>query len=550
MPTFNNKSNSVKQALIWAVMAISAVSLIASVASSTIIDMRRHNADLVSQLSTYSDIISFSSVAGLTFDDPETEREQLRSFKAATLIENIHIYRLDPQTREPQFFSSYNKFGIPPIPVKFDQIEALQNATFSDSYLEIIRPIKEDDVILGYVYLRASLASMRSDINEKLLINSIIGLSILLMAFLLALRMQRKITHPIEALLHTVQRVSKDKDYTAKVDSINITELDILARAFNKMLERIQQHISKQGAAEQEVRLLNQSLEQKVNDRTQAVKDSNQELLNTLEKMHQYQNQLVETEKMASLGQMVAGIAHEVNTPIGLGVTASTLMQDRLVVIKEAFEAKKLSSRQLAKFVDESAENLGIIYRNLNRAAELISSFKQVAVDQSSEESRLFNFEQLISEILMSLKPNLKKVQHQVVVECDSSINIKSMPGPITQILINLVMNSLIHAFKGIDKGTITITVSLSPNNCNLTYRDNGNGVSEEIKHRIFDPFVTTRRGEGGSGLGMHLVYNLVTQALNGSITIISEPRKGIEFNIVFPVAAATNNSKSNKTVV
>ncbi|MFT4924467.1 MAG: signal transduction histidine kinase [Phenylobacterium sp.] len=543
MPTFNNKSNSVKQALIGAVMAISAVSLIASVASSTYIDLRRHKGELVSQLSTYSDIISFSSVAGLTFDDPETESEQLNSFKAAGMIENIHIYRLNLQTNEPEFFSSYNKFGIPPIPVKFSQIQALQNATFSDAYLEIIRPIKDDDNILGYVYLRASLASMKSDINEKLFINTLIGLFILLLAFLLALRMQRKITHPIESLLRTVQQVAKDKDYSAKVESINITELDILARAFNRMLERIQQHISKQAIAEQEVRLLNQSLEQKVNDRTQAVKDSNQELLSTLEKMHQYQNQLVETEKMASLGQMVAGIAHEVNTPIGLGVTASTLMQDRLAVILTSFENKKLSSKQLAKFLAESTENLGIIYRNLNRAAELISSFKQVAVDQSSEESRLFNFEQLIAEILMSLKPNLKKVQHQVIVECDPKINIKSMPGPITQIIINLVMNSLIHAFSGIDQGKITITVGVSKNNCQLCYKDNGTGVSEEIKHRIFDPFVTTRRGEGGSGLGMHLVYNLVTQALNGSITIFSEENKGIEFNIVFPIDASTSKT-------
>lgn len=544
MPSFTNKSTSVKQALIGAVMAISAASLIASVASSTYIHVRRQKDQLVTQLSTYADIISFNSVASLAFDDPETETLQLNSFKTASLIENIHIYRINPLTGEPEFFSSYNKFGIPPIPAKYNRIDQLKIVTFSDTYVELIRPIRDDDVVIGHIYLRGSLASMKSDMNDKLLINTIIGLSILLLAFLMALRTQRKITHPIESLLRTVQKVSKDKDYSVKVDSINISELDILARAFNKMLERIQQHISKQTIAEQEVRQLNQSLEQKVTDRTRAVKESNLELLSTLEKMHQYQNQLVETEKMASLGQMVAGIAHEVNTPIGLGVTASTLMQDRLVVINTAFEEKKLSSKQLAKFLNESNENLGIIYRNLNRAAELISSFKQVAVDQSSEESRLFNFEQLISEILMSLKPNLKKVKHLVVIECDASINIKSMPGPITQILINLVMNSLIHAFNGIEQGTITINVSLSQGNCQLRYMDNGNGVSEEIKHRIFDPFVTTRRGEGGSGLGMHLVYNLVTQALNGSISVISEKDQGIIFNIIFPVVSTTTTSK------
>jgi signal transduction histidine kinase len=546
MPSFTNKSNSVKQALIGAVMAISAISLIASVAASTVLDIRRQKAELVSQLATYSDIISFSSVASLTFDDPETEAEQLKSFKAASIIENIHIYRIDQQTSEPGFFSSYNKFGIPPILVRFNQIEALQIATFSDNNVEVIRPIKEEEVILGYVYLRASLGPLQDDIREKLLINSVIGLSILLLAFLLALRMQRKITNPIESFLKTVHQVSKNKDYSVQVDTINITELDILARAFNKMLDRIQQHISKQAIAEQEVRQLNLNLEQKVNDRTLAVKESNQELLNTLEKMHQYQNQLVETEKMASLGQMVAGIAHEVNTPIGLGVTASTLMQDRLAVINDSFLAKKLTSKQLAKFLNESAENLGIIYRNLNRAAELISSFKQVAVDQSSEESRIFNFEQLISEILMSLKPNLKKEQHEVVVDCDSSIKIRSMPGPINQILINLVMNSLIHAFDGIEKGTMTIAVSVTNDECKLIYKDNGIGVSQDIKKRIFDPFVTTRRGEGGSGLGMHLVYNLVTQALNGSITIFSEKGNGIEFNIVFPVVTPMPKTKSS----
>lgn len=542
MAATKNKSNSVKQALISAVMAISAVSLIASVAASTFMDIRRQKEELVSQLSTYSDIISFSSVASLTFDDPETEAEQLKSFKAAGLIENIHIYRLDPQTNEPAFFSSYNKFGIPPIPTKFSQIESLKEPRFNDENVEVISPIKEDTTILGYVYLRASLIPLKQDINEKLLINSVIGLSILLLAFLMALRMQRKITNPIESFLQTVHQVSKNKDYSVKVETINITELDILARAFNKMLDRIQQHISKQAIAEQEVRQLNQSLEQKVNERTLAVKESNQELLSTLEKMHQYQNQLVETEKMASLGQMVAGIAHEVNTPIGLGVTASTLMQDRLEVINQSFEGKTLSSRQLAKFLNESRENLGIIYRNLNRAAELISSFKQVAVDQSSEDSRVFNFHQLINEILLSLKPNLKKTQHEVVIECDKSVNIRSMPGPITQILINLVMNSLIHAFAGIEKGTITISVQVTGGSCKLCYKDNGVGVSEDIKKRIFDPFVTTRRGEGGSGLGMHLVYNLVTQALNGSISIFSEPDNGIEFNIVFPVSGPNKN--------
>src|SRR5690606_20757972 len=274
------------------------------------------------------------------------------------------------------------------------------------------------------------------------------------------------------------------------------------------------------------------SLEQKIEQRTDALKTSNQELLNTLATLHQYQNQIVETEKMASLGQMVAGVAHEVNTPIGLGVTASTLLQDKLADIQRAFDEKKLTSSQLAKFLSESKENLGIIYRNMERAASLISSFKRVAVDQSNENRRQFNMLQLINEVLLSLRPNLKKTQHQININCPEELELDSKPGPINQILINLIMNSLIHAFEHIEQGEIQINVSVENNNCKLVYVDNGAGVPESIKKRIFAPFVTTKRGEGGSGLGLHLVYNLVTQALNGKIPLESSLGQGIQIQI------------------
>jgi signal transduction histidine kinase len=258
--------------------------------------------------------------------------------------------------------------------------------------------------------------------------------------------------------------------------------------------------------------------------------------------LHQYQNQIVETEKMASLGQMVAGVAHEVNTPIGLGVTASTLLQDKLADIQRAFDEKKLTSSQLAKFLSESKENLGIIYRNMERAASLISSFKRVAVDQSNENRRQFNMQQLINEVLLSLRPNLKKTQHQIIVNCPAELELDSKPGPINQILINLIMNSLIHAFEHIEQGEMTIDISVQDSNCQLIYTDNGAGVPESIKKRIFDPFVTTKRGEGGSGLGLHLVYNLVTQALNGKIQLDSTLGHGIRISINFPVIVIKND--------
>jgi signal transduction histidine kinase len=215
-------------------------------------------------------------------------------------------------------------------------------------------------------------------------------------------------------------------------------------------------------------------------------------------------------------------------------------MLDRLAVIEKDFNNKTLKASALQRFLDESKENLNIIYRNLNRAAELISSFKQVAVDQTSETSRSFCFAQLVNEILLSLQPRLKKLQHNINVNCDPTLCVEMKAGPINQILINLIMNSVIHGFENIEKGDIEISAELvTANKFKLVYRDNGKGIPDDIKKLIFDPFVTTKRGQGGSGLGMHLVYNLVTQALNGSIVLSSEEGQGVEFVIVFPIASA-----------
>jgi signal transduction histidine kinase len=304
----------------------------------------------------------------------------------------------------------------------------------------------------------------------------------------------------------------------------------------NILFARMEKHITQLAAAELLSIEHSHELEHKINKRTEALKESNQDLLSTLEKLHQFQSQLVESEKMASLGDMVAGVAHEVNTPIGLGVTASTLLADRLEEIKLAFEDKTLKSSQLKKFLNEGSENVAIIYRNLNRAADLISSFKKVAVDQSSEEVRTFEVKELLTEVLLTLRPQLNCLPYVVDIDCPSGLSITSKPGPINQILINLIMNSILHGFEGRDHGNISIAVMPLSNQLNIIFKDDGIGVDESIKNKVFEPFTTTKRGEGGSGLGMHLVYNLVTQALGGTIVLHSELNQGVNIEINFPI--------------
>ncbi len=303
----------------------------------------------------------------------------------------------------------------------------------------------------------------------------------------------------------------------------------------------------------QQVSLTNESLNKEKLAREQTnnisieLTKTNKQLTKTVEQLSQSQVKLIEQEKMASLGQLVAGVAHEINTPIGIGVTASTTIVDKLKVLKNNFESKTLKSAQLAKFINESEQTFSIIYQNLARAADLISSFKQVAVDQTSEAERSFSFHQVMNEIITSLTPTLNKNSHKVNLVCDEQLTVHSRVGIINQVMINLIMNSIIHGFEKHDNGIIDIEITLQePNIIKIKYQDDGKGCSTEVSEHIFEPFYTTKRGRGGSGLGMHLVYNIMTQLLNGEIKLSSREPNGVCFDLLFPVKVI-NSSNINE---
>ncbi|WP_100643555.1 sensor histidine kinase [Alteromonas facilis] len=440
--------------------------------------------------------------------------------------------------------ATYDRIGQPQIPKRTskDLARLIQPRTFEYG-TEYMHPITSETGEIGLLYIRLSDEDYQEFLSESLIRSLILATCILIFAAFLAWRFERVISEPIGELVQFLRRVARSGDYEQRAGADTTADTAELSDALNNLLKRMQGYIERNQSMEQEYQSLNAGLEEMVSQRTTALKEANQELIQTLEKLHQFQRQIVQNEKMASLGDMVAGVAHEVNTPIGLGVTASTMMLDRLKSLKDDFENKNLKASAMQKFINEGEENLNIIYRNLNRAAELISSFKQVAVDQSSETSRVFVLEQLIDEILLSLRPRLKKLKHHINVECDSELCIESKAGPINQILINLIMNSILHGFEDIEEGNITLTATISgKRNLHLVYIDDGKGIPDDLRKRIFDPFVTTKRGQGGSGLGMHLVYNLVTQALNGSITVESKPGEGVKFDIIFPVKITQAN--------
>lgn len=514
------------------------MSLIFSIFTTTYYTEKKNDDEAVRYIKAISKIVSFNSEIPLAFNQRTGLNEFLSTLKDIDSLSNIHIYRQDEFSENLEFFTSFNKKSVSPVTPQFHRVKKLSQPVVSEEYIEYSLPVadSESEAILGYVYIRMSNTSFEQSISELAQYNLAMALVLALVAYIISQLIRSRVLGPIHSFVKEIQDITFNKNFSSKVTKPSLTELQALSDSVNSMLKRIQQQIDKFEVAESEIKELNQSLEQKVVTRTQALRDSNQELLDALEQVHQYQSQVIQSEKMASLGQMVAGVAHEVNTPIGLGVTASTMLSDRIDEIQHELENKSLSAKKLDKFLAESKENTQIIYRNLSRAADLVSSFKQVAVDQTADNTRNVRLENFVNEVILSLHPTLKKFNHKVVVNCDKDLEIKTKPGPINQVLINMIMNSLLHAFDEEDDGVMTIDIWCSNNNCHIKYHDNGKGIEEKIKQRIFDPFVTTKRGEGGSGLGLHLVYNLVTQALGGNIAVESELGKGATFNISFPV--------------
>jgi PAS domain S-box-containing protein len=276
---------------------------------------------------------------------------------------------------------------------------------------------------------------------------------------------------------------------------------------------------------------LNASLEQRVALRTQ-------ELSSALERLTAAQTELVRTEKMAALGSLVAGVAHELNTPIGNSLTVASTLQDQSKAFVNDM-TKGLTRSRLDEYVATTREGAGILMRGLRHAADLVSSFKQVAVDQTSVNRRKFDLRETVQEILLTMGPAIRKTHHTVECTIEKGINLESFPGPLGQVVTNLVNNGLLHAFDGETRGKITIAAKLhGPDRVEITVQDNGCGIPVSNLSRVFDPFFTTKLGKGGSGLGLHIVYNLVHEALGGTIFVANTVGSGACFTVLIPLTA------------
>lgn len=292
-------------------------------------------------------------------------------------------------------------------------------------------------------------------------------------------------------------------------------------------------------SAEQEVTRLNMQLENEVRLRTAELNTARECAEGALAELRRTQADLIQAEKMASLGALVGGVAHEINTPVGVALTSVTYLADQTRAVALDIESRAVKRSELIGYLAATQEACSLIESNLLRAARLIESFKLTAVDQVNEERRKFNLQEYITEVFHSLGPLIDKHGHQVIISCDPHLEIDSYPGLLFQVLMNFTTNALTHAYGTGQAGTLRVAAQADGDGCaTLIFTDDGCGVAAKHIGRIFDPFFTTRRGTGGSGLGLHIVYNIVTRKLNGGIHVDSAVGRGTTFILRFPIVA------------
>ncbi|MEA1673953.1 sensor histidine kinase [Nitrospirillum sp. BR 11163] len=281
-------------------------------------------------------------------------------------------------------------------------------------------------------------------------------------------------------------------------------------------------------------------------DEAQSLSAAKTEAETNLATLRQLQDQLVESEKLAALGALVAGVAHEVNSPLGVAVSASSTLALETKRFLAAIEAGQLRQSTVDRFARVARDSTDLLERNLDRATTLVQHFKQVAVDRASSQRRQFNLGEMVSDTLTTLGPMLRRASFRVETAIPDGIDLDSYPGPLGQVLTNLIQNAELHAFdaalpareRHATGQLLRIEASRNARDVTLRVQDNGAGMGEDVRRRLFEPFFTTKMGQGGSGLGMHIVYNIVTGILGGAITVLSTPGEGTTVTLTVPLIA------------
>ncbi|HEX3181425.1 MAG TPA: HAMP domain-containing sensor histidine kinase [Beijerinckiaceae bacterium] len=415
------------------------------------------------------------------------------------------------QTRAAQL-----RKGIDNLAAVFDRQSALLRDEVDKSQAEMSAATA---TLSADMQARENAAQERLDQNLKTIYILIAGVTAVFLVFIIifGVLIVRSIITPLQDLAASMEAIVAG-DLKSRVRGLDAKdEIGVMARA----IEVFRENAIAKVEAEEELRRSKQRTE------------------NAYMELRKTQDSLIEAEKLAALGGLVAGVAHEVNNPVGISLTVASSLARRCELFSDELARGELKRSQLTEFIQRNREAATQLVANLQRAGELIQSFKQVAVDRSHIERRVFDLKELTEQVIASLRPGLSKSRVTLTFTCEPGITMDSYPGPYGQVVTNIVLNAVAHAFPPGQSGTMEVHAALeNADQVAITFSDNGRGMAPDVRRRAFEPFFTTRRSQGGTGLGLHIVHNIITGRLGGRISISSEPERGTTFRVVIPRAA------------
>ncbi len=428
--------------------------------------------------------------------------------------------------------------GVLPAPHTQEQIEVASSTGLIHVRNALLLPDNEVG-FLQYGFSTENIIEATSAQHHNALLRTLI---VIAATFCVIVLIGSSVTQRFTQMIDTSEQIVRG-DLSQRIQIGGQDELSRMATQFNCVVDALELKID-------EITELNRSLENRVRIRTWELEHSKKELEANLRQLQEAQRQLVNAEKLAGLGSLVAGIAHELNTPIGNAYTVSTTVTERVIEFDSEVGAGTLKRSSLVRFTADMREASDLLNKNLVRAAELITSFKTVAVDQASENRRKFDLLKTVEELAVTLRVQLRKRKIEFLVEIPVGIEMDSYPGPLMQVISNLFNNAIIHGFEHRESGQIKIMANRlesattgGANSIELHFIDNGVGIQPRIVDKIFDPFFTTKFGQGGSGLGLNICYNIVNGILAGQIIVHSVLGVGTRFTLALPLVVPDSDS-------
>jgi len=520
---FNNLS--FKNQIYFTMLSIVSAVLIAGFSYNIFSSYSYKESSFIKESELQAGLIADNAVAPILFFDRDGLTNSLAQLHRYENILSVQVY-----LKDGTLYSKYDKRSIGLYANETftqrswfkHQFEYSHDSLNADSFV-IREKISLENETFGYLYLEKDTAVLNTFVKDSIENAIIFSMITLFIIGFVIYYISGTLIRPIVNLSKNLEHLSVTQEYSTRLEYKSKNEIGKLYTSFNSLFNSIESH-------QNELEKLTLDLENRVVVRTE-------ELTESLETLKKAQTQLVESEKMASLGSLVSGVAHEVNTPLGNAVTGSTIIKQESKELLESMKNGTMKKSTLEESLNHINETARLLFKSVNSAASLIRSFKKISVDQSIEEKRNFDIVEYTHEVVKTFSNQLKRGPISVVVDAPKTLLVNSYPGAFAQLLNNFIQNAIVHAFEvKKEDAQIIIEMRVRKKELEFIFKDNGCGMNDNMKHKAFDPFVTTKRNAGGTGLGLNIAYNIVTQKLKGTLLLETEVGKGTSFIVHIPV--------------